>query len=31
MFDIVVINVDDEYVPPFKKPKKVVDDVNNKF
>jgi hypothetical protein len=31
MFDIVVINVDDECVPPFKKPKKVVVDVTYKF
>jgi hypothetical protein len=31
MLDTVVINVDDEYVPLFKKPKKVVADVNYKF
>jgi hypothetical protein len=31
MFDTVVINVDDECVLPFKKPKKVVANVNSKF
>jgi hypothetical protein len=31
MFEIVVIDVDDEYVPPPKKPKKVVAYVNCKF
>jgi hypothetical protein len=31
MFDIVVINVDDECVLPIKKPKRVVAYVNSKF
>jgi hypothetical protein len=31
MFDIVNVNVHDENVPPFKKPKKVIVDVNYKF
>jgi hypothetical protein len=31
MFETIVIDVDDECVPPPNKPKKVVVDVNHKF